>query len=122
MLYSRSPAYGYGLRFDQILVNASVRTPELSREAAFSPPERNAMSEAKATADFDNYTARFKAKALNGDVLALDRIGVNVKRSAVLDCFMRRNPQYSRFRQVLLYGEDFKMFADAWEQELKLQR
>ena len=80
------------------------------------------MSEAKATADFDNYTARFKAKALNGDVLALDRIGVNVKRSAVLDCFMRRNPQYSRFRQVLVYGEDFKMFADAWEQELKLQR
>jgi hypothetical protein len=80
------------------------------------------MSEAKATADFDSYTARFKAKALNVDEKALDRIGVNVSRKAVLDCFMRRHPQYFRFRQVLVYGEDFKMFADAWEQELKLQR
>jgi hypothetical protein len=80
------------------------------------------MSEAKAAADFDSYTARFKAKALNGDVKALDRIGVNVPRKAVLDCFMRRYPHYCRFRQLLLYGEDFKMFADAWEQELKLQR
>ena len=80
------------------------------------------MSEARVIEDFDSYTARFKAKALNGDVKALDRIGVNVSRKAVLDCFMRRHPQYSRFRQILLYGEDFKMFADAWEQELKLQR
>ena len=80
------------------------------------------MSEAKATADFDSYTARFKAKAFNSDAIALERIGVNVKRGAVIDCFMRRNPHYSRFRQVLLYAEDFKMFADAWEQELKLQR
>jgi hypothetical protein len=80
------------------------------------------MTEAQVTSAFDNYTARFKAKVLNGDASALDRIGVNVKRSAVLDCFMRRNPQYSRFRQILIYGEDFKMFADAWEQELKLQR
>jgi hypothetical protein len=80
------------------------------------------MSAASATAEFDRYTDRFKAKVSNSDATALDRIGVNVKRSAVLDCFMRRNPQFSRFRQVLLYGEDFKMFADAWEQELRLQR
>jgi hypothetical protein len=80
------------------------------------------MSEANATSEFDRYTARFKAKVFNSDSTALDRIGVNVKRSVVLDCFMRRNPQFSRFRQTLLYGEDFKMFADAWEQELRLQR
>jgi hypothetical protein len=80
------------------------------------------MTEAHVTSEFDNYTARFKAKVDNGDAKALDRIGVNVTRSAVLNCFMRRNPKYSRFRQILIYGEDFKMFADAWEQELKLQR
>jgi hypothetical protein len=80
------------------------------------------MSEEKATADFASYTARFKAKTHNDDAAALDRISVNVNRSTVLDCFIRRCPHYSRFRQILVYGEDFKMFAGAWEQELRLQR
>ena len=80
------------------------------------------MSEAKAIADFESYTIRFKAKVQNDDAAVLDRIGVTVKRSTALDCFIRRHPHYSRFRQVLVYGEDFKMFADAWANELKLQR
>jgi hypothetical protein len=98
------------------VVNAILPSPTRTQE------QEATMSAANATADFNSYTARFNAKTQNDDAAALDRISVNVKRSAVLDCFIRRHLHYSRFRQVLVYGEDFKMFADAWEQELRLQR